>query len=92
MATASKTSTRDTSTYECTVPFAAEIDGTPRAVRHGEIVAADDPALTAAPQYFCPVAKPHAERPSVSNFIRPSETTVAPPRKPDGWRRGQSGD
>jgi hypothetical protein len=89
----SKATERDETTHECAIPFAyhdAAAD-VPRVVRTGEVVRGDDPAYAAAPQYFAVAGTPHAERPRVTDFITTGTPTVAPERRPDGWRRDRHG-
>jgi hypothetical protein len=77
--------------YECGVPFACEVDGVLRSVRHGERVRGDDPAYQTAPGYFYAAGAPHAERVGISDFIGDGLTTKHTPI-PDGWRRDRHPD
>jgi hypothetical protein len=85
MATTTKT---EPDAFECVLAFSLDVDGAPRNVRHGELVAPDDPAYLAAPEYFVAPGTPHAARPTLVDFVTVAGTQTAPGvRRPDGWRR-----
>jgi hypothetical protein len=79
--------TSDPMTYEACVPFSLDVEGVPRTVRVGEIMAGDDPALIVGRPYCCAAGTPHAERPHLSDVIGHGVHTEPGVRRPDGWRR-----
>ena len=76
----------NTSTVECCVSFATEVDGVPTVAREGERYRSDNPLVLLAPQYFASPGTTTDERPHVRDFIQGGVTTTAPPRLPGGHR------